>query len=174
MPGETGGPPVDQGLVVLTQLLQFLGIPADPKQIQHQVGGVQVGTTEMLRYARQAGLKARCYQTTFDRLTNTPLPGIAALRDGGYLLLGKAGEGKVLVQSPASTRPQLMTQAELEAIWDRRIVLVTRRASLVDLARRSAPTISRRYPSSGPRPLTTSEATRHSRRRSRSPCDSRH
>ena len=78
MPGETGGPPVDQGLVVLTQLLQFLGIPVDPKQIQHQVGGVQLGTTEMLRYARQTGLRARCYQTTFDRLTNTPLPGIAA------------------------------------------------------------------------------------------------
>jgi subfamily B ATP-binding cassette protein HlyB/CyaB len=136
VPGETGGPPVDQGLVVLAQLLQFLGIPADPKQIQHQVGSVQVGTTEMLRYARQTGLKARCYQTTFERLANTPLPGIAAMRDGGFLLIGKAGEGKVLVQSPLSTRPQLMTQAELEAVWDGRIALITRRASLVDLARR--------------------------------------
>ena len=65
-----------------------------------------------------------------------PLPGIAPLRDGGFLLLGKAGDGKVLVQSPLAPRPQLMTQAELEAVWDGRIVLVARRAGLVDLARR--------------------------------------
>jgi ATP-binding cassette, subfamily B, bacterial HlyB/CyaB len=50
--------------------------------------------------------------------------------------LGKAGEGNVLVQSPLVPRPQLMTQAELEAVWDGRIVLVARRAGLVDLARR--------------------------------------
>jgi ATP-binding cassette, subfamily B, bacterial HlyB/CyaB len=135
--GETGDPrSVDQGLVVLTQLLQFRGIPVDPKQIQHHVGSVPVGITEMLRYARQTGLKARSYQTTFARLTKTPLPGIAALRDGGFLLLGKAGEGKVLVQSPLSPRPQLMTQAELEAVWDGRVILIARRAGLVDLARR--------------------------------------
>jgi len=127
---------VDQGVVVLAQLLQLLGIPADPKQIHHQAGSVPLGVPEMLRYARQAGFKARSYQTKFARLATTPLPGIAVLRDGGFLLLGKAGEGKVLVQSPASPRPQLMTQAELETIWDGSIVLVTRRASLVDLARR--------------------------------------
>jgi len=70
------------------------------------------------------------------RLATTPLPGIAVLRDGGFLLLGKAGDGKVLVQSPLAPRPQLMTQAEFEAVWDGRIVLVARRAGLVDLARR--------------------------------------
>src|SRR5207237_10076786 len=41
-----------------------------------------------------------------------------------------------LVQSPLSPRPAIMTRAELEAVWDGRIVLMTRRAGLVDLARR--------------------------------------
>jgi hypothetical protein len=36
----------------------------------------------------------------------------AALRDGGFLLLGKFGDGKVIVQSPHSPRPVLMTKAE--------------------------------------------------------------
>ena len=90
----------------------------------------------MLRHAKQTGLKARVIRTTFVRLATTPLPGIAVLRDGGFLLLGKAGDGKVLVQSPLAPRPQLMTQAEFEAVWDGRIVLVARRAGLVDLARR--------------------------------------
>src|SRR5258708_4383629 len=90
----------------------------------------------MLRYAKRNGLKVGFYKTTFELLTNTPLPGIAALHDGGFLLVGKTGEGKVLVQSPLSPRPQLMTQVELEAVWDGRIVLIARRASLVDLVRR--------------------------------------
>ncbi|MGY4286414.1 subfamily B ATP-binding cassette protein HlyB/CyaB [Bradyrhizobium sp. LM2.7] len=90
----------------------------------------------MLRYAKQRGLKARVFKTTFARLATTPLPGIAVLRDGGFVLLGKAADGKVLVQAPLAQRPQLMTQAELEAVWDGRIVMVARRAGLVDLARR--------------------------------------
>ena len=50
-------------------------------------------------------------------------------------MLAKAGEDKALVQRPGA-RPELMTQAELEAIWTGRLVLMTRRAGLTDLARR--------------------------------------
>ena len=127
---------VDQGLIVLTSLLQLHGIGVDPEQVRHSFGEIPIGVSEMLRYAKQTGLKARVLKTTFVRLATTPLPGIAVLRDGGFLLLGKAGDGKVLVQSPLAPRPQLMTQAEFEAVWDGRIVLVARRAGLVDLARR--------------------------------------
>ena len=64
------------------------------------------------------------------------MPGIAVLRDGGFLLLGKVGEGKVLVQSPRQSRPHLMSQAELEEVWDGRVVLIARRAGLISLTRR--------------------------------------
>ena len=64
------------------------------------------------------------------------MPAIAALRDGGFLLLGRASEDKILVQVPDQPRPQLMTRAELEAGWDGRLVLMTRRAKLTDLSRR--------------------------------------
>jgi ATP-binding cassette, subfamily B, bacterial HlyB/CyaB len=126
----------DQGLIVLTSLLKFHGIGVDPEQVRHRFGGAPIGISEMLRYAKQTGLKARVSKTTFARLDRLALPGIAALRDGGFLLLGKAGDGKVLVQSPLFPRPQLMTQVELEAVWDGRVVLIARRANLVDLARR--------------------------------------
>lgn len=137
MSDGTGGPrQPDQGIIVLTQLLHFHGIAADPEQIRHLVGGTTMGVPEMLRYAKQVGLKARSFKTTFERLTKTPLPGIGVLRDGGFLLLGKVGEGKVLVQLPTAPRPQLMTREELEAVWDGRVVLVARRSRLVDLTRR--------------------------------------
>lgn len=126
---------VDQGLTVLISLLQLHGIGVDSEQIRHRFGQIPIGVPEMLRYAKQTGLKARVFKTTFARLEKTPLPGIAPLLDGGFLLLGKAGDGKILVQSPTLPRPQLMTQAEFESIWDGRIVLMTSRASLVDLRR---------------------------------------
>ncbi len=126
---------IDPGLEALVMLLRFQGIAADPAQIKHRFGGAAIGTAEMLRCAAEFGLKARAYATKWSRLQNTPLPGIAPLRDGGFLLLAKAGEDKVLVQRPGA-RPELLTQAELEAIWDGRLVLMTRRAGLTDLTRR--------------------------------------
>jgi VCBS repeat-containing protein len=52
------------------------------------------------------------------------------------LILGKAGEDKIIVQSPLEPRPALMTRAEFEAVWDGRLVLMTKRAALTDLTRR--------------------------------------
>src|SRR5215469_9863566 len=126
----------DPGLSALVMLLRFHGLGADPEQIRHRFGARVIGIPEMLRCAKELGLKAQSRVTTWEPLVNTPLPGIVALRDGGFLLLGKVGDGKALVQSPLSPRPAMMTRAEFEAVWDGRLVLMTRRAGLVDLSRR--------------------------------------
>jgi ATP-binding cassette, subfamily B, bacterial HlyB/CyaB len=132
--GKEGGE--DAGLAALVTLLRFHGIGAGAEQIRHQVGRATVGIAEMLRVARGFGLKARACRSSWKRLEKTPLPGIAVLRDGGFLLLAKAGEDKVLVQAPLSPRPTLMTRSELEAVWDGQLVLMARRASLSELSRR--------------------------------------
>jgi subfamily B ATP-binding cassette protein HlyB/CyaB len=64
------------------------------------------------------------------------LPAIAALKDGGFLLLGNAGGDRVLVQRPSAPRPEALNRAEFEALWNGRLILMARRASLSDLARR--------------------------------------
>ena len=89
----------------------------------------------MLRCAKEFGLKAKSYQSSWRRLRKTPLPCIATLQDGGYLLLGKASEDQVIVQNPRSSRPRLMFRDEFEAIWDGRLVLMAGRAGLMDLTR---------------------------------------
>jgi subfamily B ATP-binding cassette protein HlyB/CyaB len=127
---------VDQGLAVLVMVLQYQGVGADPDQLRHRFGHGSIGVPGMLRCAKELGLKAKCYKTNWTRLAVTPLPGIAVLRDGGFLVLGKAGDDKVIVQSPMSPRPSLMTRVELEAVWDGQLVLMTRRAGLLDLSRR--------------------------------------
>ena len=137
MTTQTGdGNSSDQGLAALVMLLRFHGVNVEAAQIRHQAGTDAIGAPEMLRLARQLGLKAREVRTRWDRLVRTPLPGIAMLRDGGALIVGKASEDKILVQAPNFPRPRLMTRAELEAVWDGRLVLMTRRARLTDLSRR--------------------------------------
>ena len=123
------------GLAALVLLLRFHGIGADPAQIRHRFGD-NFGVPEMLRCAKEFRLKARSYQSNWRRLVKTPLPGIAALRDGSYLLIGKASEDQVLVQNPLSPQPALMSRDEFEAVWDGRIVLMTGRAALGELSRR--------------------------------------
>src|SRR5262249_43917180 len=85
---------------------------------------------------KEIGLKARAKKTNWARLARTPLPAIAALRDGSFIILGKLGDDKILVQQTSSPRPVMMSRAELEAVWDGAIVRMARRAPLSDLSRR--------------------------------------
>ena len=127
--------PGQSGLAALVLLLRFHGVGADPEQIRHQFGH-DIGVAEMLRCGKEFKLKAHVYHSNWGRLARTPFPGIAVLRDGRFLLIGKAGEDKVLVQDPLAPRPAMMTRAEFEAVWDGRLVLMAGRAALLDLARR--------------------------------------
>jgi subfamily B ATP-binding cassette protein HlyB/CyaB len=131
---EQSGP--DTGLGALVMLLRFQGVGADAEQIRHRFGGMRVGVTEMLRCAKELNLKARAFATTWKRLADTPLPGIGVLKDGSFLVIGRVGDGKIMVQSPQSPRPAVMSQAEFEAVWAGRVVLMTRRTPLGDLSRR--------------------------------------
>ena len=97
--------PTDPGLEALVTLLHLQGVAADAEQIRHRLGTHKIGAPEMLRCAKDLGLKARDYRTHWSRLAKTPLPAIAPLRDGGILVLAKADEDKVLVQSPLATHP---------------------------------------------------------------------
>jgi subfamily B ATP-binding cassette protein HlyB/CyaB len=125
----------DPGVTALVMLLRFHGVGADPAQILHRFGP-RIGVPEMLRCAKELGLRARAVKSESPRLAGTALPAIAVMRDGGFLLLAKASKDKVLVQDPLKPRPAVMTQAELEAGWTGDLVLMTRRAGLVDLTRR--------------------------------------
>jgi ATP-binding cassette, subfamily B, bacterial HlyB/CyaB len=125
----------DSGLLAFVMLLNFNGVAAETQQLRHRLGGRAMDVTQMLRLAKELGLRSRLYRTNWTRLAKTPLPAIAALRDGGFLLLGKMGEDRILIQHPGAPRPQILTRAELEEIWDGRLVLMTRRAGLIDLGR---------------------------------------
>lgn len=133
---QTPEHPTDTGLVSFILLLRFLGIAADPQQIQHQLGGAVCGITEMLRCAKQLELKARVIESDWERLGKTALPAIAQRHDGTFFILGKMTEEGALIQDPLIGRPQMVKRDALEAQWNGQLILMTRRAGLGELVRR--------------------------------------
>jgi subfamily B ATP-binding cassette protein HlyB/CyaB len=136
MSTETEGNDDASGLDALVTLLHFQGVAADREQIRHRLGTNKIGASEILRCAKDFGLKARACSTKWSRLAKMPLPAIATLRDGRFLVMAKASDDQVLVQAPGASRPSLMSRDELLAIWDGGLILMTRRAGLADLGRR--------------------------------------
>jgi subfamily B ATP-binding cassette protein HlyB/CyaB len=126
----------DSGLECLALLLRFHQIAADPAQISHQFAGEPIGIQEILRCAKSLKLKARAVEGNWNTLAKMPLPAIAALKDGTFIIVGKANGDALLVQNPLVGRPQNLPRAEFEGIWNGHVVLMTRRATLADLARR--------------------------------------
>src|SRR5262249_49995533 len=95
----------DPGLAALVMLVRCHGVGVDSAQIRHRCGTATIGIAEMLRCAKELGLKVRAPTTKWERLPSTPLPAIAALRDGGFFILGKSGEDEeiILQQHSADT-----------------------------------------------------------------------
>jgi subfamily B ATP-binding cassette protein HlyB/CyaB len=126
----------DSGLQCFALLLRFHQVAVDPAQVAHQYAGSAVGLQEMLRCAKQLKLKARAIRESWSGLAKLSLPAIIERRDGSFAVLAKVGADDVLVHDPAVNRPQVIKRAEFEESWTGRTLLMTRRASLSDLARR--------------------------------------
>jgi hemolysin D len=126
----------DPGFLVLEVLLRLLGIGIEPEQLRRAVGSHAVGVKEMVSYARKAGLVARCSKSAWERLPGCPLPAIATLRNGSFLVLGKVTDETVVVLEPRADQSTLMTRAEFEAAWDGRLVSMRKRITLATRLRR--------------------------------------
>ena len=84
----------DSGLSAFVMLLRFHGVGADAEQIRHQNGMTSFGIPEMIRCARELGLKARVVSTRWQRLEHIPMPAIASLRGGGFLILARSARAR--------------------------------------------------------------------------------
>src|ERR1700693_313564 len=126
----------DTGLQCLALLLRFHQVSVDPAQIAHQFPGAAIGVPEMLRCAKDLKLKARAVTETWAGLMKLPLPAIVELKDKSFIIVGKVTAEDALVQNPSDDRPRIIKRAEFEYDWTGRVVLMARRASLADVARR--------------------------------------
>lgn len=127
---------LEPGLFVLEMLLHLHGVNADAEQLRRLVSRRVIDLREMRLCVESFGFNARFMASDWKRLTALPLPGIAALKNGGFLLIGKATKDKAIVLSPGAEQPLLMTRNELEQIWDGRLLLIKKRSAAAKLFQR--------------------------------------
>lgn len=136
-PGAEGAAP-DSGFACLAVVASFHGKPADAEALAHRFGrsDAAVDTTTLLRAAKSIELKARQVRSDHTRLDRLPLPAIAARQGGGWFVLAKAADDKVLILDPAQGRPQAISCEELSKLWTGEIILLASRASIAGAMRR--------------------------------------
>lgn len=137
-PSEQAGGRIDSGLGCLVLLARLFELPADPQGLRHQFGqsGEAFDSTDILRAAKELGLKARLVESQWSTLAKTQLPCIAILDGGEFVLLARVSEDKVLIQRPHENKPTVFRREEFESAWDSRLILMTRRAKLGDSLRK--------------------------------------
>lgn len=120
------------GLACLLMLARYFRVPAEPDQVQHDLGlrGRAFNADDIVQAAKRLNFKCRRVKGSVNRLGQIALPAIAELRDGSFLVLAKAGDSSVLVHDPRDRSPKTL---ELEAFlrsWTGYLILLTTRAHL--------------------------------------------
>ncbi|MDP9196329.1 MAG: type I secretion system permease/ATPase [Pseudomonadota bacterium] len=131
-------PPFDTGVWGLSLIARFHGISVDPENLVHARGSTGVFTSlDLVRAARQKlQLKARAIQSSVGRLEKTPCPALTLRRDGSWIVLMAVKEGKVLFQEAGAKQPTVTELDAFKEYWTGEVILIAKRASLLDAARR--------------------------------------
>lgn len=128
---------MDTLLICLALVARLHGIAADPSQIAHMHrAGHAMTVTELLLAARELGLSARTVKPDPSRLSRQALPAIALDQDGTAFVLARLDAGQVLIQAPATGRPETLCEEAFLARWTGELILFRSRASIAgELAR---------------------------------------
>ncbi len=129
--------PVDgaAALQALCVLARLHHVAAEPEALAHALGltpSEPVHKRELLLAAKHIGLKAKASQSSIERLTLAPLPALALLKDGRWVVLAQCDGQRVLFMDPASgvARPTIEPMDVFAEQWSGELILVTSRATL--------------------------------------------
>ncbi len=131
----------DPALSCFILLAQFLGVPADPRQIAHDrgKGDDPYSLEDLSRIAKRIGLIGRIRRCEAQELSRLPLPALAQLTDGDAALVLKIEESsvdpRVLVQFADRERPEVWTAAELAGRFAGRVLVMTAREQMAGATR---------------------------------------
>lgn len=123
--------PIDTALVCLVTVAKILGIPADEQQLRraYALGGAGMDSVTLLRAAQDLGLKARLVKPDPERFAKLPIPAIAILKNGNYVVVGRTHENAVTLIDPYKSRPFALSLEKFLAAWSGEIILIVRRLS---------------------------------------------
>jgi subfamily B ATP-binding cassette protein HlyB/CyaB len=128
---DAGRAPCDSGLAALVVVAQLNGIATSADHLAHLSG--QNGSEDarsLTRMTARLGLKARLICSNVGRIPTTPMPAIAELRNGDFVVLAKCVDGVVLLHDAATGRTYSEALDGFDATWSGRLILVASRAVL--------------------------------------------
>jgi subfamily B ATP-binding cassette protein HlyB/CyaB len=118
-------------------MAQLHRIAAEPAALMHQLGKTLSepwSTDDLLLAAKHLGLRGKLSRASPDRLSLTPLPALALLRDGRTVVLAQCDGQRVLLQDASGQlqggRPVIEPIAVFTEQWTGELILVTSRASV--------------------------------------------
>lgn len=126
-------PEVDTGLVCLVLLARFHKIAVEPESIRHDLGsGSHLFTTEdILWAAKKLKLKSRLLSSKTEKLSKTPLPAIAPMKDGGFVVVVKITDDGALIQNPQSSAPEQLSLEAFAENWTEKLILLVKREGII-------------------------------------------
>ena len=126
-------------LPALCLIARLHQVAAEPAALRHSLGKAAsdvLGANDLLLAAKHLGLKAKRSRSTIDRLNLLPLPALARLADGRWVVLAQCDGQRVLFQDAgaqagsASSRPTIEPLEVFATQWSGELILVASRASL--------------------------------------------
>ncbi len=120
----------DSGAQCLSLLLAFHEIRSAPERLRHEFAASdgRFDLISLVRAARKYGLKAKAVTANQKKLRKLPLPAIAQLNDGSFIVAAKIADDRLLVQRPMRA-PEEIGLGEFAEEWSGHVVLLARRAS---------------------------------------------
>lgn len=134
IPGQSALP--DLGLRGLVLIAQFHGIAADVNQLAHDFGrvGEAFGETNLLRAAKQLGLKARFVDQSLERIQKANFPALAWDFTGQPYVIAKisADGAQILIHDLVEQRQRILSRDEFSGQYTGRLLQVASRASVLE------------------------------------------
>ncbi|MEH6633622.1 MAG: type I secretion system permease/ATPase [Halopseudomonas aestusnigri] len=118
------------GLSCLMLMLNFLQVPADAAQLNHEfsVSDKPFCSMSILRAAKRLGLKAKKNKSNWDKLQKSPLPAIAVMKQGTYQIIGQylPDQNLILVQDTETGVISKLTEREFQETWSGEVVFIAK------------------------------------------------
>jgi subfamily B ATP-binding cassette protein HlyB/CyaB len=129
---------LDTALICLVTIAKMFGIPADEAQLRraYVVSSVGMDTITMQRAAKELGLKSRLVKIKPEKIMDMPLPAVAILKNGNYIVIVRLDNEKVRIIDPYRPQPFILPLESFKNAWLGQLVLITRRGALQEKDRK--------------------------------------
>ena len=111
-------------------ILSLNGVRASPERLRHDYANAEglMDKLSLVRAAQKSGLQAKSVKVKAKKLHKMPLPALAELRDGRFILLAKHADGQLLLQIPGQ-EPKEVSIENFSQEWSGHLILMTARSS---------------------------------------------